>query len=156
MNKETYYKLKRAYAITINGCGGDCFECERSKCLADTREIQRDARKWIKQKEHERKFYYRHREVRLAKSREYYNNNIKKESKLHISIINKETFDQLPDEFTYDIAARIWKVEKPCAIERINKFRKLDNYGLIKTRNPKNNSVKFKKQLNTGGCQNNN
>jgi hypothetical protein len=95
-----------------------------------------DAESWGIQKEHERNFYRANRDRRLQESKDYYRTHLKKE-KRGLPIINQNTFDILPQEFTYQNAASIWKIEKTAAIERINKFLRLFPKCLTKHRSKK-------------------
>jgi hypothetical protein len=73
---------------------------------------------WIRQKNHERDFYYRNRERRLNAIKSRY----KKKERTEYPTVNQSAFDALPDEFTYDIAAATWQIHKNAAVERIKKF----------------------------------
>lgn len=121
MNKERYWRIKNAYNLTINGCGADCFNCQHDSCLADSRQVKRDAKAWIKQKEIERQFYKDHREARQKKAREAYK---KVENPMQSRRLKDDLLTPLPNKFTYETAAKIWQVEKTCAIERIKRFIK--------------------------------
>lgn len=118
MNKTQYQQAKRAYEITVNGCGKDCFNCAELACICDNLQIQKDAAMWIRQKNHERDFYHRNRERRLNAIKSRY----KKKERTEYPTVNQAAFDALPDEFTYDIAAAIWQIHKNAAVERIKKF----------------------------------
>jgi len=122
MDKETYARIKRAYEITINGCGNNCFECERNICLCDSRQIKHDAKIWIKQKAIERKFYKNNRTKRLSAAKEYYNQNHKVVNPMEARKLPNTLLDMLPDSFDYETAAKIWLVEYHCMCERIKIF----------------------------------
>lgn len=122
MDKKTYARYKNAYQITINGCGNNCLTCDRNNCLCDSKQVRQDAKKWMKQKERERKFYHDNRERRLQMSKDYYNNVRKSISGKKYRCLSKDILSGLPDEFTYEMACKSWLVTYPCARERVNIF----------------------------------
>ena len=78
ITKEEYHKRKGAYKTMVNGCGGDCFECEKNECVSDNPEVRLYAERWLKQKQYERDFYARNRERRSKAALSYYNRVVKK------------------------------------------------------------------------------
>lgn len=146
MRKADYQRIKAAYEMSINGCGEDCFTCNRENCVCDDEKILEDADRWIAQKEHERVFCDRNRQIRSKAAKDYYHA-IKKPKRVKVGCyaVNQTSFDQLPDEFTYDDAAKIWQIEKTAAVERINKFLRLDPNCLTKTRPPRNQTILMRK-----------
>lgn len=135
MNAEQYKRCKQAHLLLINGCGEDCLNCVRPSCVCDDPQIQADADRWAAQKEHERKFYRDNRQARLNSAKEYYHNVKRPQRKPRGRwIVNQQTFNQLPNEFTYDDAARVWQITKTAAIERINNFLKLNPHCLTKVK----------------------
>lgn len=122
MDKETYARIKRAYQITINGCGKDCLECERETCLCDSKQIKRDARKWVKQKASERQFYKDHREQRLKTSKAYYDRFHKVANPHEMRKISNDLLLLLPDAFDYEMAAHAWTSDYHCMHERVKRF----------------------------------
>jgi len=132
MNAKTYQRCKQAHLLLINGCGEDCLNCTKPTCICDDPQIQADADRWAAQKEHERKYYRTHREKRLKDSNDYHRRTRPAPRATLRWVVVPETFDQLPSEFTYDEAAKVWQVTKTAAVERINKFLKLDPNCLVK------------------------
>ena len=132
MDKETYARIKRAYEITINGCGKNCLECELNICLCETKQTKQDARRWIKQKAIERKFYKDNRDRRLSAAKDHYNKHHKVENPMESRKLPNTLLDMLPDSFDYETAAKIWLVEYHCMCERIKIF--MARGLLIKTR----------------------
>jgi TusA-related sulfurtransferase len=142
MNAKRYKEIKTAYELTINGCGKDCAECELELCVCDEPKTQSDAAIWVKQKEHERVFYYGNREKRLNGAKDYYNKHLKR-VRVQLPIVNQATFDLLPDEFTYNDAAAVWGIQKTAAVERIRKFIKKNPDYLTKHRKSSRLSVEI-------------
>lgn len=144
MNKETYHRVKNAYLLTINGCGEDCFNCEREICLCDYESVKADAARWIKQKQVERDFYAANKEKR--------NNAVKARYKKHLAVKNphgrrvvlNDLLELLPDIFDYEMAMQLWQCEYECARQRLYIFRE---NGLIEKLNCKRQSSRayFKK-----------
>lgn len=122
MDKETYARVKRAYQITVEGCGQDCFNCEREVCLADTRKVRKDAKRWIYQKKIEREFYKQNKARRSAAAKERYDRLYKVENPMECRKIKNDLLFNLPDRFDYDTAAKAWLVEYSTASERIKRF----------------------------------
>jgi hypothetical protein len=130
MNKETWERCKKAYLITINGCGRDCLECSYSSCLCDNKKIKADAKRWIRQKTYERQFYKANRDKRLQAAKDWYNLHRKKtKDLLSYRKLNEDILSILPESFTYNDAAKAWLVDYSCAVERVKNFIKR---GLLK------------------------
>lgn len=122
MDKETWARCKRAYQITVNGCGKDCLECERKACLCDNRKIKSAAKRWIKQKERERQFYKENRAKRLQAAKDWYNLHKKRTDPWAALRLKPSILDALPDSFSYNEAAKAWLVEYSSAVERIKRL----------------------------------
>ena len=122
MRKDDWAKVKRAYEITVNGCGNDCLACERNVCLCDTRQIRKDARRYIKQKTAERKSYKIHKTERRAKANLHYEQFYKVANPMECRKIKNDLLHLLPDDFGYELAGKLWLVEYSCARERIRIF----------------------------------
>lgn len=122
MRKDDWAKVKRAYEITVKGCGNDCLACERNVCLCDTRQIRKDARRYIKQKAAERKCYKENRIARREKANSRYNRFYKVENPMECRKIKNDLLHLLPDVFSYELAGKLWLVEYSCARERIRIF----------------------------------
>lgn len=121
-NAKAYHKMKNAYLLTVNGCGQDCLTCERPSCICDSKKVRELAAKWVKQKGFERDFYYNHRQERLKSVKEYYEKHRKRNTPGELRITTEATLNQLPEEFTYDEAAKAWGVIKHTAVERVKKL----------------------------------
>lgn len=122
MRKDDWVKVKRAYEITIKGCGKDCLLCERDICLSDTREIRRQAKRYIKQKAVERKHYQQNRLRLNAAAKARYNRLYKVANPMECRKLKNDLLILLPAEFSYELAGKIWQVEYSCARERIKRF----------------------------------
>jgi len=125
MNKEAWARCKKAYLVTINGCGRNCLECPHPACLCDNKKIKKDAKRWIRQKEYERQFYKDNRKNRLQAAKDWYDLNKKKPKHLlNYRKLDNRLLEILPDSFSYSEAAKAWVVDYPCAVGRVKIFIK--------------------------------
>ena len=146
MNKNLYHRRKLAYNLVINGCGNDCLTCEKEACICDDKHIQADAEAWAKQKECERQFYKNNREKRLNEAKEYHHKVVKPNKPVKDNMqFWREVFKALPESFTYDEAAKIWLVEKTCAVERIKRLIRFFPERIIKNARDGKKAVLFNK-----------
>jgi Fic family protein len=123
-NKEEYQKCKKAYLMTINGCGKDCLECEHEDCICESDDIIDAADKYLLQRQYENKFYKKNRERRNTESKKYYHTVTKLKRPKKDNSLKSALLDVLPNTFTYEEAGKIWLVSCATAKWRLDRFIK--------------------------------